>query len=462
VAFSWITRTAFGVFAVLLGLSSWLPSKATAQIEQLLPASAKEWRHASSGDVLLLKEDVTTRRLAEPVTTERFEGKVGGIAAITLVIPQGTQLVKIGYEPLCTSVPVLPGLFGYPPFPICLFDSDNDGMLDRYRTTFQNEVQPQVYRLRGQVKYDPSPQVELSYFKREAALVGVTEAESVIVYREHISRFGPPDFEVALRYRGSALYPEMWDVQGAMIEVASVDDGFSFRLAKDWGAPDDLANDVSVQRPFMDEKGPFGLVWGSANNTGQLSGQDNLTAGSGTTDTTKSEGPLPEALRSCARAVLHPANDAPASYGLVYSDQALSSPGVSENAAQADVYMGGDLNFRIISQNILGVELQLCGAFLDDRLFMIDMPAGDLDETKLTQLFFALDRSYPQNSKDCVQGNRCTSRWWKDDEKRVFIQARDGRVQYTYAPLKREFLVRWARHYASFIEQAGDGLDLGR
>ena len=448
---------------MLIALIGCFSSGADAQNDQSVQIDAPDVQYASSGDVLLLKEEIVTQTRPEPATTERFETKVG-LAGIRVVIPEGTKLVPMGYERLCTSVPVLPGAFGSPPNPICLFDNDGDGLLDRYRAVFQNEVQPQVYRLRTQLKYDRSPQIELSYFRREARLEGVGETEAVIIYREHASRVGPPDFEVALRFKTPERYPELWDVQSALLELVAIDEGLSFKVLKDWDAGIDLTATAtaSVQRPSIREDGPFGFVWGSENlpvSVGSAPDEGQLPE-----DTSKFEveKPMSSMPQLCARALWRPAVDAPVSYGLSYSDRALRFPGIAENAAQADIFMGGDISVRIVSNNILGADVKMCAVFLDKRLFMIHMYNNDLDRAQLTQLFVALDRAYPQNSGNCGQTSDCSARWWRDDDKRVFIEALNNNVQYTYAPLKREFLVRWAQYYGTFIAQTGDELDLGR
>ena len=122
---------------------------------------------------------------------------------------------------------------------------------------------------------------------------------------------------------------------------------------------------LSTQYLSAQSPGPLGFTWGEGRNQRDAVEQIDFSK--------KYDILSEEDQHHCAREAINYVMGAPDSWKTDYSDYISSGNSIdlARNSARADASMEGRLTAYIYNVNVLGEQMKVCGAFLDDQLYSI-------------------------------------------------------------------------------------------
>ena len=191
-------------------------------------------------------------------------------------------------------------------------------------------------------------------------------------------------------------------------------------------------------------EGPLGFSWGSAVEAAPVKFESQI-------ELAREQAIFDEAMQyNCRGEIIGDmsAQEFGASYStLLKTDDSAKQSQYYLNEAEADVSQGGRVSAYLFKVEFSGKNIYTCGAYFDNKLFMLQFYYEDLAKVDLYDLFLAgLNKQYGEVKSACFFGT-CIGNWLDHDKKVQITSVVIDDITYQYAPVKLEQLRAWIDLY---------------
>lgn len=189
-------------------------------------------------------------------------------------------------------------------------------------------------------------------------------------------------------------------------------------------------------------EGPLGFTWGAPIASAPVKFESQI-------DLAREQHIFNEAKQyNCQREIIGQMSAFGATYSaLLKTEDNANSSQYFLNEEGADISLGGKVSAYLFKVKFSDAIVTACGAYFDDKLFMLQFYYDDLAKKDLYDTFrAALDKQYGKENLSCVLGF-CVGNWIDLQKKVQITHVVVDDITYRFAPVKLEQMKAWIAAY---------------